>query len=760
MWRIRPAARFTRVGEVRQSAGSSCPRWATAPVAAPHVAVRPGVAEALSDPTVRVVVLTAPAGYGKTSHVAVAASVEARPTAWLDLERADDEADRLLSELVAALEAIGGLDRSAVPSAAVGPDPQLTGVAGMLGRAVARCPIPFVLVLDDVQHLTTPAALDLVEAVACNVPSGSLLVVAGRSFAMPAMARLLVDPSVVAIDADDLSLDAAAAATVLGSLGIDATDDEVAELLAITEGWPVGVRLAASATSVADSGDGGRTVSLDGAERVVADYLRAEWVGDVDDADRQFLLHASALDWFSGPLCDAVLGRADSGTVLHRIEHDQHLLIPLDRRGSAYRMHALLREVLQAELERTDPTAALGIHGRASEWFEAHGDPDRAVRHAIDAEDLDRAERLVVALTPERYANGHYATIERWVESIPRQRVHQSPGLCVSATLAALGLGDMGRVKVWLRLGEAAIAASTDADPIAELCLLDLRATTNTGAARQGRDDAERAHRGLPPGIWHAGACLALGAWSWMLGDDDAPRIVQEGIDEAAVVGAPAIESYCCAVLSLMARVDGDERASRSLALRARSVAVEHDLERMPGMAIVNAQHAWVAAASGDADRAKEDWQLARTQLALLRDLSGWANVLARLSLASTGLLLGDRLGAETLLREARDFQVRQPDAVRAARQLDELEELAALLRNRDASGASSLTTAELRVLHYLPTNLSLAEIASRLYVSRYTVKTHCESIYRKLAVRSRSDAVESARSLGLLEGLGQLGDR
>jgi LuxR family maltose regulon positive regulatory protein len=120
--------------------------------------------------------------------------------------------------------------------------------------------------------------------------------------------------------------------------------------------------------------------------------------------------------------------------------------------------------------------------------------------------------------------------------------------------------------------------------------------------------------------------------------------------------------------------------------------------------------------------------------------------------LAHTSLLLGDRLGAETLLREARDYLVLQPDAVRAIAQVDKLTENVRHLRRHTAIGSSALTTAELRVLHYLPTNLSLAEIGNRLFVSRYTVKTHCESIYRKLNVTSRSDAVDAARTVGLLE--------
>jgi LuxR family maltose regulon positive regulatory protein len=203
-------------------------------------------------------------------------------------------------------------------------------------------------------------------------------------------------------------------------------------------------------------------------------------------------------------------------------------------------------------------------------------------------------------------------------------------------------------------------------------------------------------------------------------------------------------------MLGMIAFADDDTARARTYALRARQVAVEHGLEGA-GMAVVNAVCALAAASTGDPQAARTDWNSARAKLALLKDLSGWANVQTRVALAHTSLLLGDRTGAETLLREARQFLVEQPDATRAIHDVAKLEELVGHLRRHASIGSSALTTAELRVLHYLPTNLSLAAISDRLYVSRYTIKTHCESIYRKLNVSSRADAVVAARHIGLL---------
>jgi LuxR family maltose regulon positive regulatory protein len=169
-------------------------------------------------------------------------------------------------------------------------------------------------------------------------------------------------------------------------------------------------------------------------------------------------------------------------------------------------------------------------------------------------------------------------------------------------------------------------------------------------------------------------------------------------------------------------------------------------------MALVSAMHALASVSAGDAQTGRVHWQVARNQLARVKVISGWANVQTRLVLAHTAIQIGDGAGADRMIREAREYLVQQPDAVRALQQIALLEQLLADAPRRSSTGASTLTTAELRVLHYLPTHFSLGEIAERLYVSRYTVKTHCGSIYRKLGVTSRSDAVDAARRSGLLD--------
>lgn len=724
-----------------------------APLPAEGLALRPGVLERLSRPAMRLGVITAPGGYGKTSHAAAWVAGDDRPAAWIDLEERHDDALVLLTDLVAALAAVTDFRGEGLGLAGATVDEYATGIAASLGRAMRACTVPFVLLLDDVQRLNNVAATDLVGSLVSNVPAGSAVLLVGRACRLRDLARLRADGQLVEVGADDLALEPRDVALVLSGMGVDASADDVGQVAAETEGWPVGVRLAGLAALSDPQGHTDRSVRLSGREPSVSDYLESEWLWGLTDDERAFLLRVSPLDWLAGPVCSEVLDRDDAGELLHRIFRNRLILVPLDRRGAAYRMHGLLREALEAEFERVDPAGVRTVHQKASAWFETAGDADRAVRHAVAAEDFARAGRLVVEHTPLLYTNGNYATVHRWIEWLPREQVVASVALCLCAALAELGLGHPEVLSVWIRLGEHAAERSPEVDQTARLCLLDLRSTTNTGPVRSALDDAAAAYEGLPPSIWHAASCLAFGVWSWTVGDENAAEILTEGAEEAAVLGAPALEAYCTAMLALIAYSEHDRTRAWTLVTRAQRVAADHGLEWAPGMALVSAMHALAAASSGDPDTAKRAWQLARTQLAVLKDLSGWANVQTRVALGHASLLLGDRMGAETVLREAREFLVRQPDAVRAHAQIAELASLTRQVQRHTTSGSSSLTTAELRVLHYLPTNLTLADIGTRLYVSRYTIKTHCESIYRKLEVGSRSDAVDAARRIGLLEG-------
>lgn len=595
------------------------------------LALRRRVLDLLSVPDIRLAIVTAPAGYGKTSHAIAWVAADARQTAWLDLLDRHNDARILLADLVAALTSVTDFRDDGLASGGATADQYATGVATSFGKAVRACSDPFVLVLDDVHRIDDAAAGDLIESLAANIPTGSTVLLAGRTSRLRPTVALQVGPASAEITTADLALGPADVSRVLSALGVSASNDDVERVAADTEGWPVGVRLAGLARLAAARRDTTSSPGLTGRESAVYDYIQSEWLWGLSDDDRGFLLRVSLLDFLTAPLCNHVLGRSDSGALLHRFFADRLLVIPLDRREDVYRLHGLLRDALQAALERSSTATAQAIHARASSWFEAAGDIERAVRHAVAAEDLDRAEQLVTQHSPRAYASGHFTTISRWVGSFPRDRVLRSPSLCLCAALAALGSGDGESLAVWLRLGEHAAADNADDDPLAWLGLLNLRATSNTGPVGPAIVAATEAYQGLPPGIWHAGSCLALGVWRWTAGDDLARRVVEEGAAEATVLGAPAVAANCTAVLAMMAHESGDPARMRTLAGHARSMLAAAGLERAPAMALVTAMSALAAASSGSRRRLVPtgtwpgpSWPISRTSSGGRTSRSAW----------------------------------------------------------------------------------------------------------------------------------------
>ena len=482
--------------------------------------------------------------------------------------------------------------------------------------------------------------------------------------------------------------------------------------------------------------------------------MHEEWLRGLSVDDMELLLSVSGIEWLSGELCDSLLGRSDSGDRLERLHRSRLVVVPLDRRGDAYRLHGLLREVLDAEFERVDRVGRRRINVAASTWFESAGDIDRAVRHAARGGDLARVERLVRNHATTYHANGKYTTVRGWLDSFPPGHLTSSPSLCLIAALTSMGLGEDAQSHVWLRFGQQAVRSLTaePTDPTVEFEILTLRATLSTGPVVDALADASRAYEELPAGFWHTGACQTLGALSFAIGRDDvAESALMEGVAEARVVGATTLEATCRAHLAVMLGECDDWDGASAMARTARRLLREHDLDNMPTMILVTAMSALVEAMAGDPETARADLLLTRRNMAYVSAIAGWINIQARLALAHTCLLLSDRVGARVFLDETESYLRAQPDATRPR------EQLRALVHRLDAAhgvlpvGPMALTTAELRVLHLLPTNLTIAEIAARLYVSRNTAKSHAAAVYRKLGVTSRGQAVEVAQRSGLL---------
>lgn len=717
---------------------------------------RAAVTALLDSATGRCALVCATGGYGKTTQVGAWAARDSRPVVWIDLECCDNDPTVLLPGLARALRNVTDVDADAMAQIerhARGPSAQ---VASLFGRAVGRTVEPFVLVLDDLDVISETGSLDVLGSLLHHIPPWSTLVLIGRSEPALPLARVRAEDGLVQIGTADLALDVPAAESVLRSLGVHLDEADVARIVEATEGWAVGIRTAGLALRDAGDADAAAAViDAIGHDQFVAEYVREEWLRGLSTADVDFLTQVSVFDHLDGPACDWVLDRSDSGQRLEELYRTCAGALPLNRRSGIYRMHALLRDALDQSFERSSRLDRRRLDLRASEWFTRTGEIDRAVRHAFRAGDAQLAERLVYDHALSYHTRGQYITVNSWLSSFTAAQVLASPQLCLIASVTELGLGHDTDAEAWTRRGIGALPNASDVQPNVAHELAVIRAVLSTEENRPSIADITVAYDALPAGPWHAASCEILGSLHFSAGDDAlALAILHEGATEAHLVGAATIESICLAHLAVIHLEAGDREKAAAAAREARHVVHTQQLDEMPTLILVTAMSALVEAIDGHVDRAKADLLLTRRSMPYVSAVGSWANVQARIALAHTCLLLSDHAGARILLDEAEHYLRDRPHATRVVSQIAALVQQ---LRHSSAvlpAGPLSLTPAEQRVLHFLPTNLTIANIAERLYVSRNTAKAHAAAVYRKLGVASRGQAVAAARDAGLLADL------
>ena len=366
--------------------------------------------------------VTAPAGYGKSTLMVEWARAEDRRVAWVSLDRFDDDPGVLLTLLAAAYAGLapGGADLVA----------EMSGLGlSALGRAAPRLaaafrasPAPFVLMIDDVHELVSPACHDVLTVVIAGIPRGSQLVAASR-FEQPQLARLRASGDAMELLAGDLALGPDGARQIFSAASVDLSGEAASAVTARTEGWPVGLHLAALIAR--DSGDD--PAGITGEDRYVADYLYSESLARLPDGMQRFLRATAVLDQLSAPLCDAVVGEPGAQGMLRSLDASNLFLIPLDRKREWYRYHGLFREFLLGELRRVEPELIPKLHLQAADWYEANGSPAIAVEHLLNTKERERCTQLVAELTLPTYQAGQMSTVVRWLAGARGHRHRELP---------------------------------------------------------------------------------------------------------------------------------------------------------------------------------------------------------------------------------------------------------------------------------------------------------------------------------------------
>ena len=718
----------------------------TGPAAQSKVVERSRLDHSFAAATGKVLRVLAPAGYGKSTLVARWVANDTRSTRWLDLEPIDNDPLVLAHVLTDGLADFEGTDL----------DRQAAGLGSSddLWRSIAGIDEPFVLVLDDIHHLTDRASTDPIDVVIENLRPDSTLVLVGRACHHPeAIARHRLQPGVVDVTADALALDLAETEEMLTKLGVSADIESIKRIADQFEGWPAGLRLAAQVL-VTPADGGAIPLSRLGDTNDVTDYITGEWFGGLGPEDQNFLTEIGCLERFTGEQCDAVLGRHDSASILHHLCRNELMIIPLDQTGDWYRMHAVLSRWLSSRLQSLDRERWRQIHIAASRWWARQHDVDLAIEHAATAGEMGLLEDLVKVHSANFVARGMHPTVDRWLARVEDARIRSSPELRHAKTVLAIGAGDGERALNWMRISMAEHDLLDDglADPtdVVGLQTEALFATLETHPAEELIPAALNAHCHLPAGAWRSLATLALGANLYLAGDERAIDVLRESLFESEIANTTAPHAVACACLSIVLDLEGQAAEATELSSRATSSDSAGHGEAATGLS--EAVAALVDARAGRLDEATERIAHGRARMAQFDRCAPWFNILGLLTLARASLLVDDVAGAGDLLHQLERKMASQDETTSLAAQVEALHDRVHAAGDVFAARDALLTAAELRVVQYLPTNLSLADIATRLYVSRNTVKSHAASIYRKLGVGSRGEAVEVARQTGLID--------
>jgi LuxR family transcriptional regulator, maltose regulon positive regulatory protein len=702
----------------------------------------------------RVISVNAPPGYGKTTLLAQWAAVDPRPVAWVSLEDRDNDPAAFLTYLAAAADAIRPVDGRVFRAAASGGDSLWTIGLPRLCAALAAIGEPMLLVLDDVHELRNRDCLDALEPIAKHLPDGAQLVLAGGADEGLPLARLRASGRLLAIGPEELALSDAEAKALLGAAGVEVTETEASTLNERAEGWVAGLYLAALFAAAAGPEE---LRSFAGDDRFVADYLRAEHLSGLKRSEIQFLTRTSILDRMSGPLCDELLQRKDSARRLEGLEHGNSFVIPLDHHREWYRYHRLFRDMLRSELDRLEPKLVTTLHRRAASWFEQNGQPDAAIEHAEAAGDMSELARLVAMYALPFYRSGRVVTVERWFEPFDEPEILvRYPAIAgFGAFLAALrGRPEQAERYSYALEHSAYDGPMPDGSDSPRTWAALVRALLCRRGVSQLGVDARKALDEMPTSsFWHPVALALLGISLLLDGDSERAReVLTEAAEEAAGSGAVYAGVIVHSELALLALAEEDvEKAEAELA-DARALLEDQPMEEYVAAAIYLAAAARVALVKGQAATARGLLVRAMRMRPQLTHAFPWFSVQASLELAEAHLALGDVEGARTLFREASAVITQRPELGTLRAQATDLRDRLAKVANVDDGWASSLTAAELRLLPLLTTHLSFREIAERLFVSRNTVKSQAISVYRKLDASSRSEAIQRALELGLVD--------
>jgi LuxR family maltose regulon positive regulatory protein len=706
--------------------------------------------------------VVAPAGWGKSTLVADWLRQERISAGWVSLDAGDDDSHRFWRYLlVAAGQAGPGAGTAALRRLDAAKSDVLRDVLPTFINEVTSAGAPLVLVLDDYHLITSAQVHASVAALLDRCPPQLHLVLITRADPPLPLSRLRVRGELAELRAEQLRFSLDETREFFGArLETQLSEQDVHRLLTRTEGWAAGLQLAA--LRLRDRTDPSAFIErFTGADWHIVNYLGEEVLTSQAPRVREFLLVTSVLNRMCAPLCNALTGRADGAELISEVNRANLFLIPLDDERYWFRYHHLFGGLLRHELARMAPEQPSALHRRAAEWYATYGDPAEAISHAIASGDDSLTRGLVAAHWRQHFNAGQLETVSRWLDALPAELVAMDASLSAARVWVAL---DTGRLE---DVGAALDAAEASGPPDTQLMVLRALHRYKSG-------DVADADRRLQEISLSAGDPfiatvhrLVQGISSMWLGDADRAReLLGEAARRAEGDDNRLAYIYAQGCLALMAISHGDLALADALVADAESVIGQtlsdsHFVAMFPALAGARA-----AAQRGDwagAGRA------AAAAVELGRRGAGRVELAAALLTASAVFRTsppaaatcdrggapaadgGDASDTGALVAEARGILRHCPDPGPVVITWLAGEQRAEAVRTRQEAMIEPLTERELTILRLLPAPTPQRELASALFVTPNTLKTHLRAIYRKLGAESRGDAVIRARERGLI---------
>src|SRR5215207_3471474 len=618
-------------------------------------------------------VVSAPAGFGKTTLLADWSQRSELPVAWVSLDERDDDPARFLLYLIAAIgtihEGFGTTTRAFLGS--LESREELEPVLTALSNEILELPRDFVLVLDDYHSVRPETIHDVLAFLLDHWPPPMHLVIAGRASPPLPLPTLRARGSLTELGAPDLRFTHEEAADFLGrTMGLNLTAERVAALEEGTEGWIAGLQLAAHA--LRDREEEFRSMeAIAGGARHVFDYLADEVLSRQPQDVREFLLKTSIVETLSGPLCEALTERTDGLEMLQKLESDNLFLVPLDEEGRYYRYHHLFAAFLREHLGRLHPDEILELHRRAGLWYERDGCLGWAVEHTLAAEDFDRAADLIEEETGVRRRYVDASLLLRWLGKLPDGLVLHRPLLCLLYAWALAHSGALEEAERRLRdtveamnLDDGASTGLSDEERtmLGEICIIRARMAAMRENAPLTTELSNRALDLLPEGELHlrGDVALDLGHAYCSVGDLES---ASEAFARAAATGRAA-DDLRTALFGL--RYQASQEISRGRLRKAKELLLdgqrlaESRPEGVPSVAgIIHTGMGELLYERGDLDEARrvleEGIEHGRR--------SGEAKILVYgyVNLARVLMAQGDAEGPHSLIREAGGLTPRWP---------------------------------------------------------------------------------------------------